>query len=55
MLALTVTPWQQNVVATGQVIAFNPVERRQFVEAPVSGRIVQWNVVEGDTVAKGDV
>ncbi|MCB1020440.1 MAG: HlyD family efflux transporter periplasmic adaptor subunit, partial [Acidobacteria bacterium] len=55
MFALTLTPWQQNVVATGQVVAFNPVERRQFVEAPISGRVVQWNVVEGETVTKGEV
>jgi membrane fusion protein, adhesin transport system len=55
ILALTVTPWQQNVVASGQVVAFDPVERRQFIEAPIDGRIVRWAVVEGAQVKKGDV
>ncbi len=55
VVALTVTPWQQNVVASGQVVAFNPVERRQFVEAPIDGRIVRWAVVEGTRVEKGEV
>ncbi|MBI1354205.1 MAG: HlyD family efflux transporter periplasmic adaptor subunit [Acidobacteria bacterium] len=54
-LALTVTPWQQNVVASGQVVAFDPVERRQFIEAPVDGRIIRWEVVEGARVSRGDV
>lgn len=55
VLALTVTPWQQNVVASGQVVAFDPVERRQFIEAPIDGRLVRWAVVEGTRVQKGDV
>ena len=55
VLALTVTPWQQNVVASGSVVAFDPVQRRQFIEAPVDGRIVRWAVVEGTRVSKGDV
>ena len=54
-LGLTVAPWRQNVVASGQVVAFDPVERRQFIEAPVDGRIVDWSVVEGAQVQKGDV
>ena len=55
VIALTVTPWQQNVVASGQVVAFDPVERRQFIEAAIDGRIVGWAVVEGSRVRKGDV
>ncbi len=55
VLALTVTPWQQNVVASGNVVAFNPVERRQSIEAPIDGRIVRWSVVEGSRVRQGDV
>jgi len=55
VLGLTVTPWQQNVAASGQIVAFNPVERRQFIEAPIDGRIVEWAVVEGDRVSKGDL
>lgn len=54
-VALTLTPWQQNVMASGQVVAFDPVERRQFIEAPIDGRIISWAVVEGTRVSKGDV
>ena len=54
-VALTITPWQQNVMASGQVLAFDPVERRQFIEAPIDGRIISWAVVEGAPVSKGDV
>lgn len=53
-LALTVTPWQQNITGTGRVIAFNPEERQQTVEAPVDGRVLDWHVVEGSRVTKGD-
>jgi multidrug resistance efflux pump len=55
VIGLTVAPWRQNVVASGRVIAFDPVERRQFIEAPIDGRIVRWAVVEGAAVEKGDV
>lgn len=55
VVALIFTPWQQNVVASGQVVAFDPVERRQFIEAPIDGRIVRWAVVEGAQVKKGDL
>lgn len=54
-VALILTPWQQNIVGGGQVIAYDPVERRQVIQAPVTGRIVQWSVVEGDWVEQGDV
>ena len=54
-LALVVTPWQQTVSGTGKVTAFAPIERIQEVQAPVDGRIVRWNVVEGSRVKSGDV
>jgi membrane fusion protein, adhesin transport system len=53
-LVLAFTPWQQNVAGTGRVIAYNPEERPQNVEAPIDGRIVRWHVVEGSEVVKGD-
>ncbi len=53
-VALTVTPWQQNVTGSGRVIAFRPDERPQNIEALVEGRIAKWYVVEGSKVKKGD-
>lgn len=47
---LAALPWQQSFSATGRVIAFDPTERQQEVEAPVDGRIVRWHVKEGDKV-----
>lgn len=51
---LVFTPWQQNIPGSGRVIAYSPEERPQDVQAPVDGRIVQWYVVEGTPVKKGD-
>ena len=53
-LLLIVTPWQQNIAGSGRVIAFNPEERPQDIDAPLDGRIVAWHVVEGQKVRKGD-
>jgi multidrug efflux pump subunit AcrA (membrane-fusion protein) len=54
VVALTLTPWQQNIPGSGRVIAFNPEERLQQVESPIDGRIAQWHVVEGASVKRGD-
>jgi multidrug resistance efflux pump len=48
-------PWQQTVTGSGTVIAFAPSERRQTVESPIDGRVVEWHVNEGDAVAEGDL
>lgn len=48
-------PWLQNVTSKGMVTAFSPTERRQTVDAPISGVISKWNVQEGTRVKKGDV
>lgn len=53
-VALTVTPWQQNITGSGRVIAFHPEERPQNIQALVDGRIAKWYVVEGSKVKKGD-
>lgn len=53
-VVLMVTPWQQTVSGSGAVTAFSPDARPQPVEAQISARIQQWNVVEGDAVAAGD-
>ncbi|MEM7158477.1 MAG: HlyD family efflux transporter periplasmic adaptor subunit [Myxococcota bacterium] len=54
IVALVVTPWQQNVAGTGRLIAYAPLERQQAIEAPISGRVVEWYVQEGDHVDAGD-
>lgn len=53
--AIWFLPWQQFVSGTGKVIAFDPLERRINVEAPVSGNVRKLHVVEGQRVKKGDV
>ncbi|NBW66127.1 HlyD family efflux transporter periplasmic adaptor subunit [bacterium] len=47
-------PWQQNVQATGEVTALAPADRPQTVNAIVGGRIVSWDVGEGQAVQAGD-
>lgn len=50
---LLFVPWQQSCTASGRVIAFNPIERQQVVEAPVDGRVAQLYVREGSRVQAG--
>lgn len=52
-LILAVLPWQQTSVGAGRVVAFEPVERTQTIEAPVRGVIADWLVAEGDVVVAG--
>lgn len=54
IVTLIVVPWQQTVVGSGRVTAFNPEARPQTVESVIAGRIVSWNVVEGARVHRGD-
>ena len=55
IVLLVLVPWQQSVSGTGKVIAYAPEDRVQYIEAPLEGRIVSWNVTEGVKVRKGDV
>lgn len=48
-------PWRQYVAGTGRVIAFDPLERSVAVEAPLSGRVQQAFVVEGQRVRQSEV
>jgi adhesin transport system membrane fusion protein len=54
-LSLVVVPWQQSVRGSGRVIAFNPLDRRANIEAPVEGRVRRLNAVENQSVRQGDV
>jgi adhesin transport system membrane fusion protein len=55
VLSLIFVPWQQNLPGEGRVIAYAPLERQQFIEAPIEGRIQKWHVQEGDRVEKGEL
>ena len=55
VLAVWFLPWQQFVSGTGKVIAFDPLDRRINIEAPVSGNVRKLHVMEGHRVKKGDV
>ena len=53
-------PWQQSVSGSGQVIAPNPEDQPQTIEAPIKGRIESWGegiklnakVAKGQTIAE---
>ena len=51
---LLFAPWQQTIPGSGRVVAFNPLDREQSIEAPISGRVTRVWVQEGTPVSKGD-
>ena len=55
-VAMMAVPWQQTAVGKGQVISFDANQRHQDVDAPISGRIVNWDpeLFEGAFVKEGD-
>ncbi|MEO0653183.1 MAG: biotin/lipoyl-binding protein [Planctomycetota bacterium] len=53
--SLFVIPWRQNVPASGKVSALDPLDRVQVIRAPVTGRLTQLNVQEGQPVQKGEI
>lgn len=55
ILCLYYVPWQQSVTGYGRVVIFSPMDRPRSVEAQIPGRIVKWNVVEGQSVKTGDM
>lgn len=57
VVAMGALPWQQTSRGSGRVVAFDPTERTQTIEAPIYGRVVRWgeNIVEGARVTKGQV
>lgn len=54
-VGLVVLPWQQNIPAHGRVTALDPLDRRQIIPAPVTGRLVKVHVQEGAFVEAGEV
>ncbi len=57
VMASIFAPWQQSIKGTGDVIAFDPFERPQPVQAPVKGRIAERGagVQENAYVKKGQL
>lgn len=57
LFAMLFVPWQQSIRGEGAVVAFDPFERPQTVEAPVTGRIAVRGegVREGAYVKKGQL
>lgn len=53
LVGLLFIPWQQVSTGYGRVQAYSPENRQQRIEAPITGRIKQWFVREGQTVKKG--
>lgn len=51
---LTFVPWVQTTSGAGTVIALNPNDRVQEINALVSGRIQEWFVRDGSHVVSGD-
>lgn len=54
-LCMTLAPWVQTAHGSGKVIAFTPLEREQMIKAPLSGRVLQWEVREGQPVKQGQL
>jgi RND family efflux transporter MFP subunit len=54
LLFLLLTPWWQTSLGEGQLTAFDPNDRAQFITATVSGRVDEWLVIDGQQVEKGD-
>ncbi|RYG17876.1 biotin/lipoyl-binding protein, partial [bacterium] len=52
-LALGFVPWQQTIAGSGEIFVFAAMDRPQPIEAQIPGRIVAWNVQEGQTVRRG--
>lgn len=55
LVALSFVPWQQTVPGTGQIAVYDAMSRPQSVEAQIPGRLVSWEVQEGQEVKVGDV
>lgn len=54
VLFLIFTPWQQTSKGAGYVIAIDPSNRTQNINATVSGMISHWYIKDGSVVKKGD-
>ena len=54
ILILSITPWRQTSKGFGYIIAIDPNDRAQTINAPVKGRVNKWYIRDGSHVKKGD-
>lgn len=47
-------PWTQNIKTQGTVIGLEQNQRAQEINSPIAGKIIKWNIIEGDYVKMGD-
>ncbi|NIF04047.1 HlyD family efflux transporter periplasmic adaptor subunit [Chryseobacterium sp. Tr-659] len=47
-------PWTQNIKVKGNVTSLYQEQRPQQLHSPIPGKIIKWNVKNGDYVKKGD-
>ena len=52
--ALLFLPWTQNIRAKGNVTTLRQEQRPQQINTIIPGKVVKWNVKEGDFVNQGD-
>ncbi len=52
---LLLAPWRQNVAGRGRIMALDPIDRVQSIPAPVTGRVSQVLVREGERVKAGQI
>ncbi len=55
VVSLIFVPWQQSVTGYGRIIVFSPMDRPQSIEAQIPGRLVRWDIVEGQSVKAGEI
>lgn len=54
LVVLVIIPWQQTSKGFGYIIASDPNERAQNINATIDGRIKKWFVQDGSKVKVGD-
>ncbi|MFO0775612.1 MAG: HlyD family efflux transporter periplasmic adaptor subunit [Nitrospiraceae bacterium] len=55
LVIIAFVPWTQTITVTGQLSAYSPYERPQWIESTITGRIKRWHIFEGVRVKQGDL
>ncbi len=55
LIIIAFVPWTQTITVTGQLSAYSPYERPQWIESQITGRIKRWHIFEGVRVKQGDL